>query len=650
MIIYIIVALSLFLCLIILFLSIKFSKTAVIYKQFRYLFENDKDNFVFVYDFLPKEKFVYISHNSESINGYTPEEHYKNPELLKNLVHLDDFPVFEYWKNFPHLTNHPIVMRWIKKDGQTIWTEQRYSTIVKRNKIVSVVGMIKDITKQKNIEFALRENEEKYRKLFENANDFIFLILGSNDEDEFNILEINDIAQARFCEDGKNFLIDKIVAPKYYYKFRERLFNLGNQKAVNFETVFVDKNDYKLDIDVNASAFHFHGKKIITLIARNVTEKRKIENEIQKNQKLDSLSILSGSIAHDFNNLLTAILGNISLMRFETKDTNMFEKLSEVESVIHRAKNLTQRLLSFSKNDCTNKRPGYLTRIIKDASNFISTGSIAKCIFDIDEDLKIVDFDETQIVQVINSLILNAIQSMSKGGTIQVSAKNIFLSSDLVLPIGEFVNIKITDHGSGIEKENLDKIFDPFFTTKEKAVGLGLTSTYSIIKRHDGNIQVESQVGKGTTFSIFLPVSAKNKEERICSEEIKIQRGKGKILLMDDNKEIREVAEKILNYLGYTALTVLDGTEALNKFIEAKDNKSPFDLLILDMTIQGGMGGKDTITELLKLDPNVKALVSTGYTEDIMVTDFKNYGFCDIISKPYTLENISSIIYKHITK
>jgi two-component system, cell cycle sensor histidine kinase and response regulator CckA len=639
--------------LVFIFFSIKKIKTVKKFLQFKYLFENSKDYLIFSFRFFPVEKFDYISPSSIYINGYTPEEHYKNPDLLKNLVFLDDFPVFEFWKNFPTLSNKPIIMRWVRKDGKIIWTEHRYSSVVKNNRIVKVIGVIKDITEQKEIEFSLRESEEKYHTLFENADDFIFLIDYKENFEECEIIEINDIAKKKFCPENCQdnvFKIANIISPDRYEIFKEKIKIIKEKKTLSFETIFIDNYSYKLNIDLNMSIFKYKNKKLILIIARDITEKRKIEIELQKNQKIEALSVLSGGLAHDFNNLLTAILGNLSLIRLDNKDIELQKSIENIENVIYKAKNLTGQLLSFSKSNISDKKIGDISHLIKESAIFVTTGSNIKCEFQIDNDLKHVEFDETQMTQVVHNLVINSMQSMENGGKINISLKNTFLSTHPILKDGEYLQIKISDTGYGISKENLLKIFDPFFTTKSKGTGLGLTSSFSIIKHHGGNIDVDSELGKGTTFTIYLPVSNEKDANQIEKNFTSIKKGNGKILVMDDTPEITDVTKKIIEYLGYTAEISNNSQDTINKYIDAKNKKEPFDLLILDATIQGGTGGKDTMSELLKINPEVKVILSTGLITDTISSSYNSFGFCDVIIKPFSVETISNMLYKHIDK
>lgn len=379
---------------------------------------------------------------------------------------------------------------------------------------------------------------------------------------------------------------------------------------------------------------------------RDITIRKRMEQESIKNSKLESISVLAGGIAHDFNNFLAVILGNIALLK---KIINPQDKkarlLSEAEKAAFQATNLTHQLLTFSKGGTPIKEIINLSQILEDAISLALSGSTAKCKINISENLWYVQADKGQIYQVINNLIINAYQSMPNGGTIYLSCKNTVIEKTELIPLepGKYVRISIKDEGIGIVEENILKIFDPYFTTKQHGHGLGLATSYSIINRHGGHISVESKVGKGTTFDIYLPAYLE-KGIQFTSQDNALLYGRGKILVMDDDVKIRSLLGEILEYLGYKSELASEGLEAINLFIKAKDAGEPFDGIIMDLTIPGGLGGKDTIKKLKTIDPNVKVIVSSGYSNDPVMADFTAYGFVGVIPKPYTIEKLSNVL------
>lgn len=645
---------------IIIFVLLKYKNIKKEQSKFKLLVESTKDYLMFLYQILPEEKFIYVSPSSVLINGYTPEDHYANPHLLLKLVYPEDIPIYEFQREFPKLTNKPLVMRWIKKDGKVIWTEHRYTNILnKQGDVISIEGIVKDVTEQKETEFALRESEKKFKELFNHANDFIFLMDVNKQTENFKFLEINKIASLRLGIDKekiKNITFLNLINDDKLEETKKNLVKIIENKYYDFETFFIDKNSDKILVDINAHLFKLEGNNVVLIIARDVTEKRKIEYEMQKAQKLESLGILAGGIAHDFNNMLTGILGNVSLARFSV-DTNdrIVEFLLEAEKVIYKAKDLTLQLLSFSKGWSPIKEAGSISKLVRETSTFLVRGSNTKCIFSLSENLWVVEYDEGQMVQVINNLVINAMQSMSSGGIIEIKGANLILkeNNELQLQSGKYVKLSFIDQGVGIPKENITRIFDPFFTTKNTGTGIGLTSSYSIIKKHGGAITVESDVGKGTSFHIFLPASQKQQEGQSKKDGHSIgiiKKGTGRILVMDDNDDIRNTAKKLIEQLGYVVYVTKEGKETIETYQQNINNNTPFDVVILDLTIQGGMGGKETIQKLYEINPNIKAIVSSGYSNDPIMANYREYGFSDIISKPYTVEKLSETLYKLTTK
>jgi signal transduction histidine kinase/ABC-type uncharacterized transport system substrate-binding protein/ActR/RegA family two-component response regulator len=383
---------------------------------------------------------------------------------------------------------------------------------------------------------------------------------------------------------------------------------------------------------------------------RDITEKKKMEEEILKAQKLESLSILAGGIAHDFNNLLTAIMGNISLAKtFADPATKAFDRLADAEKACERATGLTQQLLTFSKGGAPVKKTASVVQIITESAGFMLRGSNVKCEFTLEKDLWAAEVDEGQMGQVINNLIINADQAMPDGGIISVTAENVTINASGLLPLpeGKYILISIQDQGEGISPQNLTKIFDPYFTTKERGSGLGLATVYSIVKSHQGHLDVESTEGVGTVFRLYLPASEKEIEPtEKKGPAAQSAAGSGRILVMDDEEIIREIALEILSHLGYEVEVCGDGKSALALYREALNSGKRYDAVIMDLTIQGGMGGKETMKELLGIDPMVKGIVSSGYNNDPILAHFREYGFSGMVSKPYTVRELQETLQK----
>ncbi|HKQ32294.1 MAG TPA: response regulator, partial [Thermodesulfobacteriota bacterium] len=355
----------------------------------------------------------------------------------------------------------------------------------------------------------------------------------------------------------------------------------------------------------------------VVLVFRDITELKKLEEELLKVQKLESIGVLAGGVAHDFNNLLTSIMGNISLSSLpDISDEKVKRSLLQALKACHKAKDLSSQLLTFSKGGAIeNRNVVSLDKVIRETANFTMSGSDIDFDFIVDDKLWTVEVDEGQISQVISNMLINAAQAMTNQGKITIRIENVESRKEKGVPLddGKYVKTTITDEGIGIPKEYLSRIFDPYFTTKQSGSGLGLSTSYSIIKNHGGYITVESELHVGTKFVIYLPAKGYSVSAEV-SIESRIKKGRGRVLIMDDKMEVREAAGEMLRHMGYEVEFAKDGSEALKLYKRAKMESMPFDTVIMDLTVPGGMGGKEAIEKLLVFDPGVKAIVSSGYS------------------------------------
>ncbi|MEW6368541.1 MAG: PAS domain S-box protein [Acidobacteriota bacterium] len=432
----------------------------------------------------------------------------------------------------------------------------------------------------------------------------------------------------------------------------EQILMGGGATHLPSQVVLVSRDGQERLVADSASPIFDRDSRIIgtVLVFRDISLQRKIEDELLEARKLESISILAGGIAHDFNNILTAILGNISLSKvhFDPSD-KIFERLSEAERATLRAKDLTQQLLTFSRGGAPIKQIASMRELLRETVSFALSGSNVRCDYAVSEDLWPVEIDPGQISQVINNLVINADQAMPEGGVIAVKAENVVLrdNTQVPLPAGRYIMVSIQDRGIGIPEEYLEKVFDPYFTTKQKGSGLGLTTAYSIVRRHDGYIRVQSRVGAGTTVYVYLPASEKMLEPA-GSEKDRLQRGKGRILIMDDEEIIRETAGEMLEYLGYEIALAASGREAVDRYQQSVREGKLFDAVILDLTVPGGIGGKEALAMLRQIDPGVRAIVSSGYSNDPVMAEFREHGFCGVVAKPYKIEDLSQALQEAI--
>lgn len=491
----------------------------------------------------------------------------------------------------------------------------------------------------------LQLSESRYRQMFENNRSIMFIL----DPESGDIIDANPSACDFYActhEQLTNLNYTNLCLNKEKDVFAEFPVS-AETEFINFSTRHRLFSGEEKDVEIFANRLLLEEDLKLYLIVHDITEKKKMESELQKANQLESIGILAGGLAHDFNNILTAIMGYVSLARMKAKDNSkVVDTLQKTMEACYRAKDLTHQLLIFSKGGIPSKRLTSIQNFIKESTQFILRGTNVSCEFKIPDDLWNVEVDVGQINQVLNNIVINAIQAMPNGGKITISSENCVIDKRSLLPLkfGNYVKIKVDDQGVGISNKDIVKVFNPYFTTKETGNGLGLTISHSIINKHGGYITLESSQHKGTSFIIYLPALPGKKVPLVQKSDI-IQKGEGRILVMDDHEDIRDVAHDMLIKLGYQVECAVHGEEAIQKYQEALDNKKPFDAVIIDLTVQGGMGGFETIQKLLEIDPQVKAIVSSGYSNDPIMANFRNYGFRSIISKPYNIKDLSSVLH-----
>jgi len=535
-----------------------------------------------------------------------------------------------------------------RKDG-TVFPVEIAHGFYTRDGRKMVCAIMRDISQRKRMEDQLSAEKERLTVTLRSIGDGVI-----STDLQGRVISLNQVAE-KLTDWKEDEAVGKPIQTVFHIvnEFSrkpiddpvQKVLETGGIVGLANHTILISRDGKEHVIADSGAPIRDSRNKIIgaVLVFRDITERRKMEEELVKVQKLESLGVLAGGIAHDFNNFLTAIIGNLSLAKMDCEPGDQaISRLDEMEKASLQAKNLTQQLLTFSKGGEPVKKLADLADLVKTAANFSLRGSNVRCDFSISEDLLPVEVDEGQISQVINNLVLNADHSMPEGGIIEIHSGNINLTADneFSLSAGTYLRISVRDHGLGIPPDHLPKVFDPYFTTKHKGSGLGLTVAYSIIDKHKGRLTVDSELDQGTTFTIYLPASETSADQPI-HEEKRLHTGRGKILVMDDEDFIRNLAIQMLSKIGYEVSTAADGDEAIEIYRQAQDAGNPFDVVIMDLTVPGAMGGKEAIRKLKEMYPHVKALVSSGYSNDPIMSNFKDYGFQGVIKKPYRIQDMS---------
>jgi two-component system cell cycle sensor histidine kinase/response regulator CckA len=511
-----------------------------------------------------------------------------------------------------------------------------------------IAGYFSNIIERKRAKEELQESEARYRGLVELFPDAIYIHTGGR------LVFVNPqgakLLGAERPEDlyGREAL--DFVHPDYrdfVSKRIEHAFRSGEPNPP-VEEVFVRLDGTPVPVEVSSTSFDFRGEKALQVLARDISGRKKRQEEQLRTQKLESMGVLAGGIAHDFNNLLTGIMGNLSLIRVQLpEDGKAQERIARCEKAVKEATGLTCQLLTFSMGGEPVKKVMDIGNVVQDAVVFVLRGSNVAAKLRIAEDLWPIEADEGQIGQVINNLLINADQSMLQGGVVRVELDNCRLADEMaVLAPGPYVRISVADQGCGIPPENLGRIFDPYFTTKKTGTGLGLSSLYSIVKKHSGDVTVSSRVGEGTIFQVYLPASPGGRLEEEKPRIPSSFSGGGYVIVMDDEENIRDVAGEILSYLGYRVSLCTCGGEAVALYGEEMKREARPLCVIMDLTIPGRMGGIEAASKILALDPTARLIVASGYSNDPVMAGYASYGFSEALRKPFRLEELSDVMKK----
>jgi PAS domain S-box-containing protein len=499
---------------------------------------------------------------------------------------------------------------------------------------------------------SLREGADKYNLLMELSEDGIIIVHNG-------IIKESNSKMAHMCGYSNENLLDnslvEFIHPEDVPAVEALWKNISNNgnHTKKIEAKLKCKNEQHLAVKIYSARCLFQQKPAALFILKVISQDHDEQASLEANSKLDSIAALSGGIAHDYNNLLTGIIGNITLAQtYLNQEDKSYTLLDHALIASKTAKNLTQKLITFSKGGIPNKEIAAVDGLVKSATDFTLSGSNIQSSYDFAPNLKFIDVDQSQIGQAIYNVVINAREAMPNGGVIKVSAKNVVLNGQFPsLKEGNYVKISIADQGRGIAESEFQKIFDPYYSSKElgnqKGMGLGLSICRSIIEKHSGAVNVESQLGFGTTLNLYLPAADEKslaKKKSIKTKEKKRIFGEGRILVMDDEPMIRRLAGDILRHLGYEVEFAEDGAEAVALYSASMQSANPFDAVILDLTVRGGMGGKEAIQELLAINPNVKGIVSSGYSKDPGMTDYRQHGFSGVVAKPYTVREMGATL------
>lgn len=384
----------------------------------------------------------------------------------------------------------------------------------------------------------------------------------------------------------------------------------------------------------------------VVVVLRDATDQTRIQEHLRQSDRLETLSVLAGGIAHDLNNMCAVIIGNVSYaLSTAQQNSELFRILQQINGGAESTRDLAYQLLTLSKGGAFTKSTDGINELIRETCRFALRGSKSTCQYRLLKDLWRCDIDRGQLEQVVCNIILNADQAMPDGGVVTISSDNVEMhdEAESSLPAGRYVCLTFEDNGIGIPEQNRAQIYDPFFTTKQTGNGLGIPTVHSIIKQHGGHMDISSIVDEGTVIHIYLPASETPTAIRSETNHTP-HTGSGLVLVLDDNDMVLRMARMLLEHMGYDPVCVRDGRDAIEAYRLAMDKRTPFKLLLLDLTIPGGMGGDKTIRALREIDPGVKAIVSSGHGSDPIMSNYAELGFCAAIAKPYTLAQLSQVL------
>lgn len=624
-------------------------------ERYRDLFENAND---LIQSVAPDGRFIYTNRTWRETLGYSAREVRELTvfDIIDPSCHAHCESAFRQVMSGQKVPR--VEVTFVAKDGRRIVVEGSANCNFENGVPIATRSIFRDVTQRKLAEEALATEKEQLAVTLRSIGDGVITT-----DTAGRVVLMNKIAEelSGYTQDeARGELLDTVLrllnreSGELSANPVEEVLRTGRNAVQTGHDVLVTRGGGRRIIASSGAPICNRDSSVagVVLVFRDVTEQETLKANLLRAEKLESLGILAGGIAHDFNNMLTGIVGNISLAKMsEGNDGALRTILDQAEKAALRATSLTQQLLTFAKGGAPVKQTSSIAELLTDLSNFALSGSNVRCSTSIPKDLWPGNIDPGQISQVIHNLVINADQAMPEGGMIFIGAENAQVTGRDSLPLraGSYIRIGIRDTGVGIPPQNLPRIFDPYFTTKKKGSGLGLATAYSIVIRHDGCITVESEPGKGTTFHVYLPASPQATAASPQQKGSPVS-GCGRILVMDDEQMIRDVAGGLLGVLGYVPYFAEHGKEAIELYLSAREKGEPFDAVIMDLTIPGGMGGKEAIRHLLEIDPEVKALVSSGYSTDPVLSDYRNYGFSGVVLKPYVVTDLSKALQSVLSK
>jgi len=512
----------------------------------------------------------------------------------------------------------------------------------------------REIDERLQIESRLSVSEERYRNLVESSNDWIWEVdrEGKYTYSSPSVRSIlgythHEVLGRRFY----NFM------PSNEAERTKDIFNANKFCGKPFErlvSVYLNEDGTERIIETNGEPVFDDADLLVGYrgINRDITLRVKHEEEKRKVEHMKSLGLLAGGIAHDFNNLLMTVFGNIELARMEIKaGSNADRRLANSLTAMEQARKLTGQLLTFSRGGSPILEATSVRNLILDSCRFALSGTAVRCEYDVSGDLWMADIDPNQIWQVLNNILTNAREAMPDGGTLWISAENVTLGeTDITAPAsGKFVKVSVRDQGVGVSKNDISRVFDPYFSTKirgsQKGTGIGLALCHSIIEKHGGNITFESELGVGTTVTFFLrALGAGHPTMHPTGDQSEMGTRKIRVLLLEDDSALIKTGTRMLEHLGHNVTAVKDGAEVLERYSRSLGTCSSFDLVILDLTVRGGMGGRETLKRLKNMDPDVVAVVTSGYAEDPVIAEFGKHGFQAALVKPFSIKTLEHMI------